>query len=157
MKGMNEWIRGINANPQKLARFTMLRIVQDWRKDLNNIPHGIIRGILFSGDRFTCCDEAVIAYDNDTFVGIATISFKGEDYSGKPEVVGLYVVPAFRCKGYGFMLLKDAILRCLDAGDRVQVVAVSANVRSLVERLPESIRAQVDFTDCSLGLNLMDS
>jgi GNAT superfamily N-acetyltransferase len=131
MKGMNEWIRDINANPQKLARFTMLRIVQDWCKDLNNIPHGIIRGILFSGDRFTCCDEAVIAYDNDTFVGIATISFKGEDYSGKPEVVGLYVVPAFRCKGYGFMLLKDAILRCLDAGDRVQVVAVSANVDRL--------------------------
>jgi GNAT superfamily N-acetyltransferase len=157
MRGMDKWIKDINTNPQKLARFTMFKIVSDWRKDLDNIPHGIVRGILFSGDRFTCCNEAVVAYDGDTFVGIATISFKGEDYKGKPEVVGLYVSPLHRNQGYGLELFKQALLRCFDVADRVQVVAVSANVRSLVEKLPESIKAKVDFVDCSLGLNLVDS
>jgi GNAT superfamily N-acetyltransferase len=133
-----------------------LEIVKDWRKELDNIPHGIIRGILFSGDRFSCCNEEVIKSIDGKFVGIATISFKGEDWSGKPEVVGLYVAPEFRCQGYGFELLEKAVLRCLDLSDRVNVVAVSPNVRSLVEKLPEAIKAKVDFMDCSLGLNLLD-
>jgi RimJ/RimL family protein N-acetyltransferase len=153
---MNNWLENLQKNPQKLIKCN-IKLVKDWRKDLDNIPHGIIRGMLFSGDRFSCCDEAAVLYDFDgNFIGIATISFKGEDYSGKPEIVGLYVSPQHRNQGYGIELLRQALLRCFDVANRAQVVAISANVRSLVEKLPESIRAKVDFVDCSLGLNLLD-
>jgi GNAT superfamily N-acetyltransferase len=132
------------------------RITTDWAKDLDNIPYGITRGMLFSGDRFSCCDEAVVGEDGDTFIGIATISFKGEDRSGKSEVVGLYIAPEFRCQGHGLRLLECAINRCLERSDRACVVAISSNVQSLIQRLSLETRNRVDFSDFSLGLNLMD-
>jgi hypothetical protein len=93
---INNWVKNLQENPQKLIKCNT-KLVKDWRKDLDNILHGIIRGILFSGDRFSCCNEAAVLYDFDgNFIGIATISFRGEDYSGKPEVVGLYVRQTLR-------------------------------------------------------------
>lgn len=130
----------------------------NWSEDLNSIPHGIIRGILFSGDRFTCCDEAVVAYENKVFVGIATIAPQGEYHDGTPDIVGLYVSPGFRNQGGGLQILTAAIERCLERGLPVpiRITAISSNVRGLCDRLPENLKSKIQFFDASLGLILQD-
>lgn len=136
-----------------------LTVKQDWRADLDNIPHGIIRGILFSGDRFSCCDEAIVSSNSaGNFIGIVTIAAKGEDYAGQPDIVGLYVVPEHRRQKYGLGLLQAAIERCIDRGLKtpIRITIVSANMRGLYNNLPAHLKEKTEFLDCSLGLNLID-
>ncbi|TEU13008.1 MAG: hypothetical protein E3J25_06450, partial [Anaerolineales bacterium] len=38
----------------------------------------IILILLFGGDRLRCCDEALIAFDDRSIVGAATIALEGE-------------------------------------------------------------------------------
>jgi GNAT superfamily N-acetyltransferase len=131
-----------------------IKIKTDWLKDLNdNIPHGIIRGILFSGDRFSCCDEAVVFGENGKFVGMQPSPPHGEYFDGTPDIVGLYVAPEFRRQGYGLQLLTAAIERCLERGlpTPVRITTISSNVVRLCNRLPEDIKSKVWVIDTSLG------
>lgn len=57
-----------------------------------NIPIAI----LLSGDRISCCDEGVIMEKEAKLVGVETIAPEGEEHSGQPTIVGLYVVPEHR-------------------------------------------------------------
>lgn len=133
-----------------------LSVKTNWQQELNLVPRGIIHGILFSGDRRDCCDEAVVAYNQETFVGIATISPRGESYDGIPDIVGLYVSPEFQHQGYGLQLLSAAIERCIERGlpTPIRVTAISANVRGLYSRLPDHLKNKINFIDTSMGLNL---
>jgi GNAT superfamily N-acetyltransferase len=130
----------------------------NWSEELNNIPHGVIRGILFSGDRFSCCDEAVVFYKNKKFIGIATISSVGEYHDKIPDIVGLYISPEYRRQGYGLQILSAAIQRCLDRNlpTPIRITAISSNVKSLYNRLPAHLKSKVNFIDASLGLILQD-
>jgi GNAT superfamily N-acetyltransferase len=136
-----------------------MKIKKDWLKDLNeNIPHGMIRGLIFSGDRFSCCDEAVVLSENGEFIGIATISPHGEYFDGVPDIIGLYVAQKFRSQGYGLRLLSAAIERCLERGlpTPIRITTISFNVVKLCERLPDHLKANVRVIDASLGLILQD-
>lgn len=129
----------------------------DWREDLRNIPHGFIHCALFAGDRFDCCDEAIIGYLNGEFVGIATLSHKGEYRDGIPDVVGLYVAPAYRRQGYGVKILEAAIKRLAEhhkLPTPIRLTAISSNMIGLHNKLPS--KHKVEIIDASMGLNLTD-
>jgi hypothetical protein len=63
------------------------------RAKLNKSFHAL--GMLFSGDRISCCDEAVVIREGDQLIVIATIAPYGEN-TGNPAIVGVYVVPEYR-------------------------------------------------------------
>ncbi|HBV01360.1 MAG TPA: hypothetical protein DEF00_03135 [Candidatus Taylorbacteria bacterium] len=46
-------------------------------------------GMLFAGDRGNCCDEAVVVFEDNALVAIASIAPEGEAGSGEPTIVGL--------------------------------------------------------------------
>lgn len=75
-----------------------------------------IQVILFGGDRLTCCDDFVTVEENGEPVGIATIAPEGEQMSGTPTIVGVYIKQEFRGKGLGKDLLHKAIERCIERG-----------------------------------------
>lgn len=137
-----------------------LTVKSNWSEDLKNIPHGVIKGILFSGDRFHCCDEAIVGYNEEgKFIGIATISPKGEYHDGTPDVIGLYVAPELRRQGYGLQILTAAIERCIERNlpsPFIRITAISRNVKGLYDRLPKHLAEQIQFVDASLGFNLQD-
>lgn len=116
------------------------------------IPHGFLQAILFGGDRLSCVDEAVAIENNDTVVGIATIAPEGEQMSGEPTIVGLYVRPEHRGKGAGMALLLAAIDRCRERGlVPVRVDALTTPVLRIAEKLPEEYRRDLRVSDHTLG------
>lgn len=67
------------------------------------LENGLINFILFGGERFTCVDEVLAAYENDTFAGAVTLSPVGELHAGQ-LIVGLLVLKSQRRKGIGTVL-----------------------------------------------------
>lgn len=57
-------------------------------------------GILFVGDRFHCCDEGIGIFVEGELAGIITIAPEGEQESGEPTIVGLYVAPEYRNRAH---------------------------------------------------------
>lgn len=135
-----------------------ITVKSNWREDLLHVPHGAIYGMLFAGDRFSCCDEALVAYLDNQFVGIATISPRGEYYDGVPDIVGLYVAPNFRCRGYGLALLEAAIKRCIERElpTPIRITAISSTVCRLYERVRPELKNKTQFFNLSFGCVLAD-
>lgn len=73
-------------------------------------------GCLFGGDRFSCIDEAVALEVDGEIVGLATIAPRGEERSGQPTIVGLYVRHQFRGNGYSYRILMATIDRMRERG-----------------------------------------
>lgn len=65
--------------------------------------------ILFAGDRQTCCDYFLHMYQGDELIGLSSFSLQGEMYNDTPEIVGVYILPKYRNKGYGKELIKKSI------------------------------------------------
>ncbi len=61
---------------------------------LGQLPQNILTGMLLSGDRISCCHYSAIAIDGQKLAGICTIATDGEQNSGRPTIVGLYVLPS---------------------------------------------------------------
>lgn len=74
------------------------------------------RAILFSGDRWSCCDQCVYLYVSNKLVAIATIAPNGEQNSGNPEIVGIYVHKEYRNLGYSKLILEGAVNMCKERG-----------------------------------------
>ena len=79
---------------------------------------GLWTGLLFAGDRWSCCNEGMaVKNDQGEILGLATISFNGEEQSGQPGIVGLYTIPEARNGklgiNVGFDLFKAAVERCV--------------------------------------------
>jgi ribosomal protein S18 acetylase RimI-like enzyme len=105
-------------------------------------------GILLSGDRMSCCDEGVIMQEKENLIGVATIAPNGEEQSGQPTIVGLYVSPEYRNKGYGSQILQKAIERCLERGfEDVRMDVMSSNVTKIIQKLPKEIQDKLDVHD----------
>lgn len=112
--------------------------------------------ILMAGDRLSCCDEAVIALEGDDFLGAATIAPEGEQFSGEPTLVGLWVVPEHRGRGIGQALLEAAVRRMVTRGlTPIRVDALSSRIPRLVALLPEDLQAQLKVIDCGLPFDEM--
>lgn len=111
--------------------------------------------ILLGGDRIACCDEGVIMQEGDSLVGVATIAPYGEENSGQPTIVGLYVVPEYRSKGYGKQILQKAIERCLERGfEKIRMDVMSSDATEIIKKLPKEIQEKLDVR--YMG-NMMDN
>lgn len=98
-------------------------------------------GILFSGERFECCDEVLAAFENNQFLGAVTLSSKGEMMSGQPTIVALWVSYQYRRKGIGQALLEAAIRRMIERGlTPVQLDSISSKADMMIERLPQELK-----------------
>jgi ribosomal protein S18 acetylase RimI-like enzyme len=105
--------------------------------------------ILFAGDRISDCDEGIIMQDQEKFMGLATIAPRGENQSGQPTIVGLYVAPECRKRDYGRQLLQKAITRCLERGfQNIRMDVMSSAAKKIILELPTAIRAKLDVHDC---------
>ena len=114
-------------------------------------------GLLLGGDRITCCDEAVALEVDGVIIGVVTIAPEGEEYTGRPTLVALYVVPAERKKGYGQILQEAGIRRCIERGltDNNQTILIETlgtRAFKTTERLPQELKDVIEVRDFS---NLM--
>jgi len=115
----------------------------------------IVVALLFGGNRISCCDEGVIAEQENKLVGVATIAPEGEEMSGQPTVVALYVIPEFRGKGYGRQILRKAVERCIERGFlSIRMDVMSSNAKKIIDKLPKELQEKIDVHD--LG-NIMDN
>jgi GNAT superfamily N-acetyltransferase len=112
-----------------------------WEYAKNKTPDLALLVILFGGERLSCCDEAVVATSQDgRIVGLATLAPEGE--TGRwPEIVGLYVDPAWRRQGIGKRLLTRAVERMAERGlVPVRIDLLSGAAAGVVEALPHAVR-----------------
>ena len=120
-----------------------------------NISHGPMRGIFFVGDRISCLDEVVGLEEDGQIVGVATIAPEGEMRDGQPTIVALYVLPEFRRKGYGRILLEAAINRCIERGfEKIRVDAMSVYAMRIINSLPTHLRDALDVRNLGDVTNL---
>lgn len=97
--------------------------------------------ILFGGDRLSCCDEVLAAYDGDQFLAAVSVSSEGEMLSGEPTIVGMWVHYAHRRQGVGKALLEAAIGRMIERGlTPIRLDVMSTKVGKIIEQLPEDLR-----------------
>lgn len=107
-------------------------------------------GILFGGDRWNCVEEVICARDGEEFAGIVTIAPEGEQRSAEPTIVGLYVLPKFRRRTIGKILLETAIDHMLSEGlEPIRLDVLSRSALRIIERLPAEKRQKLKIVDCS--------
>lgn len=116
-------------------------VISNFRQEANDIAIGL----LFSGDRFTCIDEGIILKKDQDTIGLSTIAPKGENNSGEPTILGMYIKSEYRGKGYGTQILERAIKRCIERGfQKIRVDTLSARARKTIAKLPKEIRQKLD-------------
>ena len=109
-------------------------------------------GLLFCGDRLSCCDEAVGLKDGDVAIGVATIAPDGEMGSGQPTVVALYLCKPYRGQHHSAALMKAAIDRCRQRGlVPVRVDAMSTPALRTCAALPPAYKADITLHDMTCG------
>jgi len=112
--------------------------------------------ILFGGDRASCCDEAVGGFVDGEMVAVASISPLGEMQDGTPEIVGVYVDPHYRRRGYGTRVVKAAIERILSRGlgPKIRITLIADVMRGVLAKIdpqPPSGRWRLDVIDACVG------
>ena len=119
--------------------------VREWAMSLP--PSPVIR-LLFGGDRLSCCDEGVAIEEEGVIVGIATIAPFGEERSKQPTIVAMYILPAYRRRGYGKILLEAAINRCLEREfSKIRVDVMSSHAMRIINSLPAYLHDVLDVHD----------
>ena len=131
--------------------------VEGWVHSLHSTRPSMALGVLLAGDRCECITETVVAKINNTIVGIATIAPEGEQLSGEPTIVALYVLPEYRQKGIGFQLLEAAIDHMIKKGIApIRIDVLHSKVLKMVNRLPTEKRQKLNVVDQSMG-GVLDS
>lgn len=118
---------------------------------------------LFGGDRAACCTPGgvVVARDRGAaMIGLCSWSVEGEDRSGQPAIVGLWVRPTARRSaggegpGVAVRLVTEAVgALCWHPGPgqpRIRVDCVTRAGLAVARRLPAEVAAQLDVRDVSL-------
>ena len=119
-------------------------------KWLSGQSPSLAMGILFGGDRFSCVDEAVVVEVENDIVGVITIAPRGEQFSGEPTIVGLYVKLEFRGRGFGRALTIAAIERCRKRRlVPVRVDILSTPAKRVIDNLPEEYKKDLKIFDLS--------
>ncbi len=113
--------------------------------------------ILLQGDRLSCCDEAVGLEVDGLIVGVATISSQGEDFSGNPTIVGVYVQKPFRSKGYGLVLMTATVRRCIELGfHSIAVDSMSKGMMKTIKKLPDELQNVLNVRDMGDMISILD-
>jgi len=112
--------------------------------------------ILLGGTRWDCVEEAVLAMINGKTVGIATIAPQGEENSGQPTIVAIYVLPEHRHNQLGYKLLEAAVDQMIAKNlVPIRLDVLNSKVMKMINRLPEEKRNQLKIHNCSGG-NFLD-
>lgn len=120
-----------------------------------SLPPSAIIGMLLAGDRLSCCDEAAVWEEDGKITGAATIAPEGEQLSGEPTIVALYVTASRRRKGIGRELMKAAIERCRERGfERMRVDVMSTAARRTIGGLSEEHRTALRVVDMGSVMDL---
>ncbi|MBI5222347.1 MAG: GNAT family N-acetyltransferase [Candidatus Magasanikbacteria bacterium] len=139
-----------DAAPEVVSRAVLVEKASKLRETQNPAV-----AILLSGDRISCCDEGVIMEKAGNLIGMATIAPEGEEGSGQPTIVALYIEPKYRSQGNGAQILRKAVERCVERGfDKIRMDVMSANAMKIIEKLPAEMQKKIDVYD--LG-NIMDN
>lgn len=92
-------------------------------------------GILFGGDRHSCCDKFLHLYLGDKLIGLSSFSLSGEKHNNTPEIVGFYILPEYRKQGYGKLLLEKSIKDFRRFTDKkLTMVVISNNMDKLLNK-----------------------
>lgn len=130
--------------PLSLIRSIHSQEVYEFISSMLANPLGIF---LFHGDRYVCCDEACIVTELGKVIAIATISLSGEMGEG-PSIVGVYVKPDYRRRGYAIDVIERAIERLKERGaaDKIHIHVMSSTMAAVLEKLPAEFNAQLNKT-----------
>lgn len=119
---------------------------------ISNIPITPVVVMLLGGDRLSCCDEAVALKVKEEIVGVATIAPKGEQMSGQPTIVALYILPKYRKTGYGKLLMTKTVERCQERGfEKIQVDVLSKRIFPIIKSLPPESQSRLEVNDMTFG------
>lgn len=117
----------------------------------------LTQATLFGGDRYTCCDDFVTVEENDLPVGIATIAPEGEQMSGTPTIVGVYIKQEFRGKGLGLVLTKKAIERCIERGfTKARIDCLTTAMLVVANKLKAEYEKDFEFKVIDMAMPLND-
>ncbi len=107
------------------------------------LEESMFKGVLFGGDRWSPVEWVAVVYSSCNPVGLATLAPKDEEGNLGPCVIGLWVHPSHRRKGFGHQLLKvlfDKSMKIYQKKPLVETVTVEGE-----EVVKYSISAGVKF------------
>ncbi len=115
------------------------------------VPMTAVRAILLGGDRLGCLDEAVGLEVDGEIVGIVTIAPEGEDFSGMPEIVAVYVRPELRGRGFATPLMEATVRHCVGGRrfPRVRVTVLSRRLAVVIRSMDRELQGFLEVTDHS--------
>ncbi|MEH1902487.1 MAG: GNAT family N-acetyltransferase [Nostoc sp.] len=119
----------------------------DLSEAINQIPHGISRGVLFSGvvyrrrHRYSCIDQAVALFKEGELIALGTIAPHGEMNSGVPTIVGIWVRPSDRHLGHGAAITQKVIERSIERGfEKIQLDAIVEPIIKIHASLTQGLK-----------------
>ena len=126
--------------------------VSEWVYSLHSTRPGMAMGLLLSGDRWSCVEEVTVAKIDGEIAGIITIAPEGEEMSGKPTIVAIYVLKEHRASGVGYQLF-EATIDYMSSKDLIpiHVDAMNSKVLRMIDRLPIEKRQKLNVVDQTMG------
>lgn len=130
----------------------MIEIKSVSKKDvglhLNKLPQNMTIGMLFMGDRYSCCNKWFVIEKEKEMLGICSFASNGEQSCGVPTIVGFYIVKQHRNKGYGKMLFNYAIKLLKEKGyEKIRIEVFSSEMLKIVNNNEE--KEIIDLVDLS--------
>ena len=124
--------------------------VNNWVLETAGFNHTI--ALLLCGDRLSCCDEAVAIYDKENIIGVATIAPNGEEKSGIPTIVGMYIMPKFRGNNLGVKLFEETVKRCVERGfNKIHIDVMSTSMNKTLKKMCPNLRKHLTEEHHSFG------
>lgn len=124
--------------------------VADWLHSLYSTKPSMVLEHLFSGDRWSCVDELVVATVDGEIIGIATIAPQGAMAS--ITMVAIYVLPDYRQMGIGFNLLEAVVDYLLLKGiNPIRFEVMNSRVLRMIDRLPAEKWQKISVVDLSVS------